>query len=372
MKVLDRYIGGQMVLVTSIAVAVLSVVLVFGNAMKKLLDLLIDQSAPWEVLVALMGLIIPQVLTFTVPWAFLAAVLLVFGRMSAEHEITALRASGVSMMRMCAAIFALAAVCVSLCLWINVSVAPRAETRFREVLHDLSDKGVMALFGSDRIIDTFPGRKICVGQSEGNEVRNLLVYEMGPNNEPMKVIFAKRGVLEKDDRLKRLILRLFEVRWEQRDEKFPGDLRRIHQGITIDSIPLIISYKELQERSKKERKLSSMTVEELIKRSGAEDAPEADRLKKQSEVRTEVSRRFAMALSALVLALVGIPLAVTAQRKETAAGFLMSMVLGFLYFILMNAARSAKPQWHPEWLMWIPNALFLGFGALFFLRLARR
>ena len=43
--------------------------------------------------------ILPIILTFTVPWAVMVAVMLVFGRMSADSEITAMRACGVSILQ---------------------------------------------------------------------------------------------------------------------------------------------------------------------------------------------------------------------------------------------------------------------------------
>ncbi len=74
-----------------------------------------------------MALVLPFSLTFTIPWGFLTALLLVFGRISADNELIALKASGVSIPRICIPVFLLAIILTGICFWINIDIAPRAE-----------------------------------------------------------------------------------------------------------------------------------------------------------------------------------------------------------------------------------------------------
>ena len=68
------------------------------------------------------------------------------------------------------------------------------------------------------------------------------------------------------------------------------------------------------------------------------------------------------------------PLAVTAQRKETSVGFAASLVLGMCYFFLIFMADLARnrPAYHPALLVWLPNVIFFSIGAYRFSRLSRR
>jgi lipopolysaccharide export system permease protein len=93
-----------------------------------------------------------------------------------------------------------------------------------------------------------------------------------------------------------------------------------------------------------------------------------------SEYRVEINRRLSLSLACLAFGLVAVPLAVGAQRRETAVGFLLSMVVAFTYFLLMLMVGWIKnrPEWHPEWLIWLPTLLFLGLGTHLFRRLAAR
>ena len=82
MKIIDRYIGKEILVTTLFAVAVLSLVLVLGNLFKQLLDLLINQDAPMELILSFIAFILPFSLMFSIPWGFLTAVMLVFGKLS--------------------------------------------------------------------------------------------------------------------------------------------------------------------------------------------------------------------------------------------------------------------------------------------------
>ena len=98
----DRSVDRRELLVNvAFAIAVLSLVLVVGNIFRKLLPFLVNHDVPMEYLVTFIAYILPFSLIFTIPWGLLTAILLVFGRLSADNELIALRANGVSVTRVC-------------------------------------------------------------------------------------------------------------------------------------------------------------------------------------------------------------------------------------------------------------------------------
>ena len=153
MKLIDRYVGWQLLVTSTLAVTVLSVVLVLGNVFKQLLELLVKNDTPLELVLSFLGYILPFSLSFTIPWGFLTAVLLVFGKLSAENELIAFRANGVSIPRVCLSALVLALGCVGICFWINIEVAPRAQAKMKEALYDIATSNPLAMFGSDKVID---------------------------------------------------------------------------------------------------------------------------------------------------------------------------------------------------------------------------
>jgi len=137
---------------------------VVGNIFRKHLPLLVNHDVPIETLVAFIAYVLPFSLIFTIPWGLLTAILLVFGRLSADNELIALRSNGVSVTRVCIPLGVIAVICTVICLWLNVQVAPAAQEKLRSTIFDLATRNPMALFGSDQVIDQFPGRRIYVGK----------------------------------------------------------------------------------------------------------------------------------------------------------------------------------------------------------------
>jgi lipopolysaccharide export system permease protein len=99
--IFDRYLGRQVFSATFMGVLLLSGVMVLGNVYKKLDELLGNTELPLTVMAEFIALVIPFSLIFTIPWAFLTGILLVFGRLSADNELIALRMTGQSMKRIC-------------------------------------------------------------------------------------------------------------------------------------------------------------------------------------------------------------------------------------------------------------------------------
>jgi lipopolysaccharide export LptBFGC system permease protein LptF len=394
MKLLDRYVGKQVFTTALFAIAVLSLVLVLGNIFKQLLDLLVNHDVPLEYIISFIAYILPFSLTFTIPWGFLTAVLLVFGKMSAENELIALRSSGVSITRICVMVFVLALGAVGICLWINVEIAPRAQQKMKEAVFNIATSNPIAMFGSDQVIDEFPGKKIYVEKKQGTELQDILMYEINDDGQPMSVVHAQRGSLETDlngDAKQtavresksdaaaaaaaspsasptsgpRIILHLTEARYEQRDSQEPDNLMKVRQGITADKIDLPISLQALYDKNKKRRGLSQMTLSELSQ-SASQGASTA--------AITEINKRFSFSLASFAFALIAVPLAITAHRRETSIGFLFSLIIAFVYFffiIIVDTVRN-NPKMHPELLIWTPNIIFIGLGSFLFWRLSRK
>jgi lipopolysaccharide export system permease protein len=93
-----------------------------------------------------------------------------------------------------------------------------------------------------------------------------------------------------------------------------------------------------------------------------------------SASRTELSKRYSFSLAAIVFTLVGIPLGITAQRRETSIGFALSLgvVVGYMVFIICADAFAEKASLRPHLIMWVPNVLFLAIGGRLFWKLCQR
>jgi lipopolysaccharide export system permease protein len=369
MKLLHRYVVRQVLVTFLIAVSVLSGIFILGSFMTKVLDLLVNHDFPLVFVGRFVAYIVPFSLMYTIPWAFLTTVLLVYGRLSAENELIAMRACGVSVMSVCAPVVGTAMLLSLFCFWINTTVAPRAQQQMKETLKDVATSDPLSLFGSDRIIDQFPGRKIYVGQKDGTKLRNIQVYEIDDSNKPIRVVSAREGSLDLDLAEERVLLRLSNAIYEERDQTDPGDIHKIRQGITMEEGVLPISLTQLYEKNQKRRGLTTLTLDELKAALDGDNTAE-----RKSATLTELNKRYSLSLGCFALALVGIPLGITAHRRETSIGFGISLAVAMAYFVFIMVADNARnnPALYPQWLIWVPNFLFIGLGTYLFIRMARR
>ena len=367
MKLIDRFVSRELLVNILLAIAVLSLVLVIGNIFRKLFPLLVNHDVPVEYLIAFILYVFPFSLIFTIPWGLLTAILLVFGRLSADNELIALRANGVSVPRVAVSLGVIAIASTAICLWLTVDVSPATQQKLRSTIFDLATRDPMALFGSDQVIDQFPGRKIYVGKKEGNKLENITVFELTEKSLPVRVTFAKTGMFEADLANKRILMHLYNARYQQRDENEPTDLRKIKDGISMEEGTLPISLDELYEKEKKRPSRSAMSIEQLIDQLKSENTREV------SASRTEINKRFSFPFACVAFAIMGVPLGVTAHRRETSIGFAMGLIVAFTYFLFVIIADTLRgnPKVHPEVLIWLPNILFIILGALLFRRLSR-
>ncbi len=372
MKLLDRYIGRQILLSAFFAVVVLSVVLVLGSIFKHILSQLVDRpDLDAGFVVRLLLNVLPFSLAITIPWGFLTAILLVFGRLSADNELVSLRMSGLSMPRICLSVVLLGLLFTGLCGWIKLQVEPDARGRLErmlpDMLYNLASKNPMALFTDRQVMDEIPGYLI-YAHRESDHLTHFEMAVLDRFSRPEIFVTAER-VEVKIDPESEVPAMLMEFRNAHFEHSEVGskvdDIRPFYASRSTMSVPLT----ELR-RTQDKVKPETLRVSQLTRALNAEDLSRADR----SSLRTEISMRYSFALACLTLGLIGVPFAITAQRRETSVGFAMSLFIGITYFLLMTIVEMVreKDNLHPHLLAWLPNVVFIAIGLVLFRRLAKK
>ncbi len=393
MRLIDRYLGRELLISALFAVLTLSFVLVLGQIFRQLFKFVIDHNIPATYIITFVAYVLPLSLIFSIPWGFLTAVLLVFGRLSGGNELTALRNAGLSTGRIARPILILSVLFSLLCLWINLYVAPQAQRDLKEAFLKVTTSNPAAAFSGDTVIRDFPGKKIYVGSNDGHRLQNIHVFSLNANNEPIEVLYARTGSLETDLVHKQIKMRLENIRSEQRDTAAPEDLTKIHDGIRMGDFVYPISLEDLYIQKQGRQKVEAYNYEELrddLQRKRDQLAKDTKQFKVQPDVAgkrlvrndtssvaaaaTELNKRFSYSLACFTFALIGIPLGITAQRQETSAGFGLGLIVAFTYFVIIIVVNTfrEKANVHPELLIWLPNVIFLLLGSVLFFRLTRR
>lgn len=370
---LYRYIFGSVLGACLGGVGVFVFVLITGNAIRDILGLLADGRLTLGIFAQLLLLLIPYAVSFALPLGMLIGILVVMGRLSASHEITAMKASGISLKRISLPVIAVALLGVLVSGYINSWYAPAARASYKRILSDLVRSDPLRFIIPGTFVSDFPGYVIYVGEKSGGNLRDFWIWELDAEKRATKLLRADRGNFAFDAETDSLVLTVENGFTEVRDEKNPDALDKINPVLSFRRTSVRIPLASLLGTHHRPLTLSFFTLPELWTHLGklqarAPETQEPTALAKLrrdlTETRYQISRRLAMAGSILSLALLGIPLGIQANRTETMANAGIAIALAMSYYAAMLVVDWTKsnPSVYPYLVVWIPNLLCAGIG----------
>ena len=360
LRLMDRYIGKQIAAATVFGVVVLSVLLVMGNLFKELRPLLVEEHASPTLVIRFIFSLLPFSLIYTIPWGFLVAVLLVFGRLSAGNELVSMRMAGLGLSRVAMPVYSIAALLCGLCLWLNISIAPKATDEMKFVLYEAVKANPNAMLDPGVVQTKFQDQKIFIEGREDNLLKGMHLYVLDKNNEtgfPTASVYAREASLKIIQESKQIRLHLRDAYMETRN---PDGKREV--AFIGEQEPLLFDF--AADRKKKQR--ASIMTNAQLRQALAEDTSLTD--EKRYSFSNEIHRRYAFSLACLALSMVAVPLGIQARRKETSTGLAMSILIGLGYFLFFMTADSfeKKPGNTAIMLYWSPNIICLALGLILF------
>jgi len=371
MKILNWYVTRGFLLAFCMAIAVLTFGMTGANLIK-VFDLVSQGISFWTFL-KFTGYIVPIVLTFTVPWAVMVAVMLVFGRMSADSEITAMRACGVSILQIVSPILIITFLLTLLCLYLQVEVGPPLLGESRRFMKTAAIDQPLALFEPGKQIQ-IENTIIYIDDKEGESgLKGVQIYTLAADGKNVaQDISAARGTLLVDPEKQVLTVRLLDCLLVNRDAKASGE------GVGDDG-PQRLFAEKFEFGFNYGKQANEMDVSIRPKYMKLTDLMGRIRLTKElnrdtTELEVELNQRIAFALSPIAFLLLGLPLAIRTSRRETSVGLFLSVILAGVFFlsIILCESLSSFPNLYPQYLLWLPNILFQIAGAVMTYRISQR
>ena len=361
MRLLDKYISREVVTHSLLGLLVFTSVL-YVPRLVDLMGLIVRHSGGIGTILLLVLCTLAPVLIFTVPMSVLVGVLIGLGRMSADSEIVALHASGVSLRRLLRPIgfvaLAAAAITSLMTFWFS-PLAYREINRLETRL--IASQAPYAI--QPRVFDErFPRfvlyvQEVVNGASRWNGV--FLASTDNPNattNPPYTIVAQYAQILEGPgpDEIQ---LHLGPGRQDHYDPRHPANYDVTDFSASDLSIDLSSAVSARSTAPRPQDEITSALLHD--------NGPD------WLEARVEFQRRIAFPCAALVFALLGIPIGVRPRRGGRAAGLILTIALiGAYYLIYVYGYEMAKQgRVSPFWGVWAANIATAIFGLIFLKRI---
>ncbi|HLP76997.1 MAG TPA: LptF/LptG family permease [Candidatus Paceibacterota bacterium] len=384
MSTLRRYLLRQIIATLLMTAAVFTGVLLLGNVLREILPLLMSQQATFGRVAQAFGLLIPFVAVFALPMGMLTATLLVFGRFSADQELTAARASGVSLLSLISPILILSLFLCAISAVVNLDAGPRSRVAFKKLLFTITANLTTLQLPEGRPI-TIPGDKpdssytISVGKNRRGLLEDVHLLQVKNETNLEMIITAPRGSLKVDSTNQVLFLHLNEARMiyvaddlpMSGDFTFSLDLNSARKSATKKPGISDMTYSELKQELRNIE--TGLNLPLPINKSATNGIASDKKLAVKKALtdlavpyRVQIHRRMAFSFACFGFTLVGIPLGIRVHRRETNIGIFIALMLVAVYYGLLIVAESmtSRPEFAPHLLMWLPNFVFQAVGAV--------
>ena len=384
MNLLDRYIFKSVFFTCMAAVGLFTFIVIVPNVAKDLLPYVLGGQLPGSMFARLVLLLLPYAITYALPMGMLTGVLLTLGRLSADSEVTAMRAAGISMTRITRPVLFLATLGAIVALYFNFESMPKTRVEYYRAFAAAVRANPLSVIVPKTFVRDFPGYVVYVGDEHQGELKDIWVWELDKERRVTRLLRAQSGTFDYEDATNSLLLTLSQAQLETRNEKNPENFTEAQLvGSFERSEPIRLPLDNLFGRAGAARmKQEWLTYDQLSAarndlavKQVPTDAAGAEKLAlDRMKLELIYHDKFNTALAVLSLALIGVPLGIKVSRRETSANFAVAVALTLTYYVMTLSVKvlDSHPEFRPDLLLWLPNIILLTLGTYLLVRVDRR
>ena len=427
MKILSRYIVKEHIAPFFFALGTITFLLLI-DFVPKIIDLVIDKNISILVVLELIGLNLAWMLALSVPMSVLVATLMAFGRMSSDFEITAVKASGVNMIRLILPVLAAGAVIALGMIWFNDKILPDLNREARHLRGDISAMRPTLTFKSGVFISDIPGYLVMVDKIDHttSRVDGVSITDTKMPDQP-RIVVADSGYLKMTDNGRNMQFDLYTGEIHSLDLREPANYRKVdfeNQVINVSDIGSELVRTESDYRTDREMGIDEMkekvrmavesvepfklrileqlqskmdfllsdtsslygsdtldfsTTLSMVKSDAQVLKRHVEKNRQQilsqrklvNKYGIEIHKKYAIPMASLSFVLFGAPLAVLVRRGGMGAAIAVSMIMFVVYwaFLIGGEDLADRGLASPVIAMWSANVL-IGLCGLYLLYLA--
>jgi lipopolysaccharide export system permease protein len=390
-----------------------------------LLDMIVGKGVPVRTVVEVFLLLLPSMVAVVIPMGVLAGVLMAVGRMESDLEITAMKASGVSIFTIMRPLMATAVFLAAVMVLFNNFVLPDANHMAKNLLLDIGTMRPAARIIPGMFIDDIENYRIIVEDKDDltGELSNVVIHERIPGS-PGRTITALRGRMEPvsanrfrlllsngqmheladDGAYRKLdfteytveVTRSEELVRQDREGRGDRELSAMQMRLMVDSLRT-----GMAALTDSIRMLGRAPLESIV--SGAPmtgrggSFPPADTLDERtrfnlarnflaqlasdsrllldrrvamersiSRYSVEIEKKYSIPFACIVFVLLGVPLGLSTRKGSAGMALGVSLLVILLYYLFLIAGEHlADRRMMPAFLsMWLPNIILTVAGVL--------
>jgi LPS export ABC transporter permease LptF/LPS export ABC transporter permease LptG len=347
MRILTRYILKEIFSHALLGLLVFTFV-IFIRRLGDLLELVVRRNVPMRDMATLFLLPVPSILMMTIPLAVMVGTLIGLSRMAADGEVIAVRASGIGLSCFVRPVMFLAVTGWAVTLWMGLFLAPQALRKMNRMETGLTASQAPYEIQPRVFNEQFPNRLLYLEDVSSSRSiwHHVFIADMTQRNS-VKVTLAESGVLVNEAARNRFVLHLEQGTTHEYDPSRPQEYSVA--SFTDTEIPIPVDQGGTGAVRNSPPYLSLTQLWQSIHQP-----------RDRQPALVELHWRFALPVAAIVLALVGIPLGISTRKGGKSLGVMLSLLLFFVYYILMAFGRSFAMQGRvsPVIGLWLANVLF--------------
>jgi len=416
MKILHRYVIAEFIAPFLISIGVFTFVMLLDKLLD-LLDMIVSKGVPLVIVGEIFILLLPSMVAVVVPMAVLSGILIAIGRLSGDMEVTAMKASGIGVLRLLLPLSAVAVLLGGILVVFNDSILPNANHHAKNLLLDVGTMRPTARIVSGMFVEDLDNYRILVESKDDltGRLRGVVIHQSIPGK-PLRTISAMTGTmrpvganhlrmtlengqmheLDQNGRYRFSDFTTYTLDMAssedlvRRDRDNRGDremstlqmqfrIDSLHalEQVLVDSLEIIAARPFLQavqgERpygtGEDTDSLSLLrAAREWLMRTGTSAALTADRIGylrlEQNRFEVEIQKKYSIPFACLVFVLLGVPLGLSSRRANTGISLAVSLLFILVYyFFLITGENMADKGQTPAWVaMWAPNIVMGALG----------
>ena len=357
MRIIDRYVIREVLLPFAIGLLVFTFILIVPSMMQYA-EAFIAKGVPTTIVLRAMATLLPSSLALSIPSALLIALLIAFGRLSADREFVAMQACGVSVARLLRPVGVISILGWVATSYVMLEALPDANQAFREITYKVLAQRAEGEVKPRVFFDEFPDLVLYVRDIPAAGGWNDVFMADNTPGRPQAVYLVRHGRVILDP-LKRRVEMVLEE-----GTRHVTNADGTYQVIKFDRQVISVSPERAFPRGGPQKGDPEMTIAELKER-----AAEFERqgLSSHNQIMA-IHRKFAIPVACLVFGVIGLALGATNRRDGKLGSFVFGLGVIFAYYIPLTLGPAlAKGHLIPPWLaVWGPNIILSGVGAAMF------